>query len=53
MANTILKDGVLTIDSKNNKLFQKEIQEYVSPETEKEFNHFCLTHLIKPIAVNN
>lgn len=53
VANTILKDGLLTIDYKNNKLYQKEIQEYVSPEAENEFNQFCTAHLNKPIVVNN
>lgn len=45
ISNTVLKDGLLTIDYKNNKLFQKEIQEHVEEETEKEFNEFCKTKL--------
>jgi hypothetical protein len=38
MNNAILKDGWLTIDLKNNKIFQNEI---VSPTSEIEFNEFC------------
>lgn len=38
MNNAILKDGWLTIDLKNNKIFQDEI---VSPTSETEFNEFC------------
>jgi hypothetical protein len=40
--NAILKDGILTIDLKNNKLFQNEI---LSPTSELEFNEFCEVHL--------
>jgi len=39
--NVILKDGLLTIDYKNNKIFQKEIEEEIAPVLEKEFNEFC------------
>jgi hypothetical protein len=42
MNNAILKDGWLTIDLKNNKIFQNEI---VSPTSEMEFNEFCDAHL--------
>ena len=45
VSNAVLKDGLITIDYKNNKLFQKEIQEQVSAETEKEFNEFCKSNL--------
>lgn len=40
--NVILKDGILTIDLKNNKIFQNEI---LSPASEIEFNEFCEDHL--------
>lgn len=43
--NVILKDNMLTIDSKNNKILQKETDSDVSCETEKEFNAFCLERL--------
>jgi hypothetical protein len=39
--NAVIKDGILTIDQKNNKLYQKEIEGDVSAEIEKEFNEFC------------
>ncbi|HXL55247.1 MAG TPA: hypothetical protein VN958_03255, partial [Chitinophagaceae bacterium] len=44
--NVVLKDGLLTIDCKNNKLFQKEIEEEVSPILESEFNEFCRLKLL-------
>jgi len=43
--NVIIKDGIITVDHKNNKLFQKELDEEVTAETEKEFNDFCKLHL--------
>jgi hypothetical protein len=39
--NVVIKDGILTLDFKNNKLFQKEISDDVSKETEAEFNNYC------------
>ncbi len=39
--NALIKDGLITIDQKNNNLFQKEIEGYVTAELEKEFNDFC------------
>jgi hypothetical protein len=36
--NVILKDGLLTIDLKNNKLFQKEIDSGENEASEQEFN---------------
>jgi len=36
--NVIIKDGMLTIDLKNNKVFQNEI---TSPASEIDFNEFC------------
>jgi signal transduction histidine kinase len=43
--NIILKDGLLTIDYKNNKIFQKEMEEAITPVLEKEFNEFCRLQL--------
>ena len=40
--NVILRDGILTIDLKNNKVFQNEIY---SPASEIDFNEFCDTQL--------
>ena len=38
LSNVILKDGILTIDLKNNKVYQNEI---TSPASEMDFNEFC------------
>ena len=43
--NVVLKDGLLTIDYKDNRLFQKEIEEQVTPVLESEFNEFCHSKL--------
>ncbi|WP_018612155.1 hypothetical protein [Segetibacter koreensis] len=50
--NTLIKDGLLTIDFKNNMLFQKEIEGYVTTDIEKEFNDFCL-RCINSVAKKN
>ena len=39
--NAILKDGILTLDFKNNRVFQKEVNAEVSKEIEQEFNRFA------------
>ena len=39
--NVILKDGLLTIDLRNNKLFQQLILNSDDDINEKEFNDFC------------
>lgn len=39
--NVILKDGIITIDLKNNHLIQKEIQTQEESKTELAFNSFC------------
>jgi hypothetical protein len=39
--NVRLKDGLLTIDFRNNKLIQKEIDSGENEATEEEFNAFC------------
>ena len=41
VSNVVIKDGLLTIDQKNNNLYQKEIDGDVTPEIEAEFNAFC------------
>jgi hypothetical protein len=43
--NVILKDGLLTIDYKNNKLFQKEIDSGENEASEQEFNEWCRRQL--------
>jgi len=45
--NVILKDGLLTIDFKNNKLFQQLILNSDEDINEKEFNEFCRQQLNK------
>ena len=40
-SNVVLKDGLITIDFKNNKLIQKELDSNVSPQLEQDFNDFC------------
>lgn len=39
--NVVLRDDLLTIDYKNNKLFQREIAPGTEKAVEKEFNDFC------------
>ncbi|MEO8172261.1 MAG: hypothetical protein ABI581_04225 [Sediminibacterium sp.] len=46
LSNVVLKDCILTIDFKNNKLIQKETQEDTTEQEEKEFNEFCTKQLI-------
>ncbi len=43
--NTTIKDGLLTIDFKNNKLIQQPIDESKTSVIEKEFNEFCRQQL--------
>ena len=46
LQNIILKDGILTIDFKNNKIIQNETEEDTGVD-EKKFNEFCRGQLIK------
>lgn len=45
--NVMLKDGLLTIDRKNNKLYQHYIRHSEEYADEVEFNEFCRKQLIK------
>lgn len=47
MSNVILKDGLLTIDFKNNKILQQMILNSDWDVNEKEFNEFCRQQLNK------
>ncbi len=47
VTTVILKDGILTVDLRNNKVFQKEIETDVAPMIETEFNDFCQQFLYK------
>jgi len=43
----ILKDGILTLDFKDNKLIQKEVLDDDEPEAEEdEFNEYCQSKLV-------
>jgi hypothetical protein len=47
--NVVLKDGLLTIDFKNNKLFQQEVDDQEDDDydgSEDEFNAFCHQQLL-------
>ena len=48
VTNVLIKDSLITIDQKNNKLFQKEIEGYVTNDIEREFNEFALKQMQKP-----
>lgn len=39
--NIILKDGLITIDFKNNRLLQKELESGDNEASEQEFNEWC------------
>jgi hypothetical protein len=44
----MLKDDILTMDFRNNKLFQKETDDEADPDydgSEDEFNQFCKKNL--------
>lgn len=45
VSNVILKDSILTVDLKSNRIIQKETEECVSKEIETEFNEFCRKYL--------
>lgn len=45
--NVILKDGLLTIDFKSNKIIQQFVDESKTNVNEKEFNEFCRQQLSK------
>ena len=45
LSNIILKDDLLTIDFKNNKIIQQLIDKTEHPVNEKEFNDFCSKQL--------
>lgn len=44
LQNIIIRDGILTIDFKNDKLLQAELE---APFNERKFNEFCQEQLIK------
>ncbi len=46
ISNLILKDDMLTIDLKNNKIYQHQIEYADNAVNEQEFNDFCRTKLV-------
>jgi hypothetical protein len=47
LQSVILKDGLLTLDFKDNKLIQKEVLDDDEPDaTEDEFNDYCRSKLV-------
>lgn len=47
LSNVILKDGLLTVDFHNNRIFQKIIDEGESEASEQEFNEWCRLQLAR------
>lgn len=47
ISNLVLKDGILTIDGYNNKLYQHYISDITPKVSEAEFNDFCSKQLVK------
>ncbi|MCX6210746.1 MAG: hypothetical protein NTZ59_14900 [Bacteroidetes bacterium] len=47
VTNVLLRFGMLTIDFKNNKIFQGEVNDNVPLEVENDFNNFCRQQLLK------
>ena len=45
ISNAVLKDDLLTLDFKNNKLVQQLVDESSPTINEKEFNDFCKSRL--------
>ena len=45
LSNVIFKDGILTIDFKNNRIIQHYVDETNTTVDEKEFNEFCKDQL--------
>lgn len=39
--NIIIRDNLFTLDLRNNKIIQKELEEPISKVLENEFNYFC------------
>ena len=49
VSNVMLKDNLLTLDFRNNKIIQKETESDVDAQTEKEFNEFCKVQIATKI----
>jgi len=51
VTNVLIKDSLITIDQRNNKLFQKEIEGFVTKDIEKEFNEFAAENILKAESI--
>jgi len=51
MNNVVLKDDILTLDFRSNKIFQSEIKHNEIPVDEKEFNQFCTKQIQRCLSV--
>ena len=49
--NALIKDDVITIDFKNNKIIQKDINEPVSTSVTTEFNAFCAQQIANAAVI--
>lgn len=49
LSNAILRDGLLTIDFRNNRLIQQYLVKGSKAPDEKEFNEFCIRQLNKSV----
>jgi hypothetical protein len=47
--NVVVKDGILTIDLKNDKVYQLDIDEAKTGETPEYINEYCRQHLAKAL----
>jgi len=47
LSNLMIKDGLLTIDFKNNRIIQQQVADISSTVDEKDFNDFCSHQLNK------
>jgi len=45
LANVVIKDGLLTVDTRANKLYQKEVADDITTQKEAEINAFCRLQL--------
>ena len=50
LSNVVLKDGLLTIDQKNNKLIQQMTEDLGKETNEPAFNAFCRDQLNRPAS---
>lgn len=44
--NAMIRHNLFTLDFRDNRIIQKELDEPIDPELEKEFNEFCKSQLL-------